>query len=106
MTSLRPWRRAVLLDIARELTICCEDPAAVAANALVLAEWAEHAPGRADQRIRIRVLDQQLAARWAQRRRMREPSPFMNDPAGFVRQAQVLYAFVIAGAEAGARSWP
>jgi len=108
--NLRPVQRAWLLDIARDLT-SCDDPAAVAANALVAAEWAGQAADRADLRVRLRVPEQQRSARNSELCRRRNepprPDPCVDNPGEFLRRAEFLYAFAVADAAAGdIWSWP
>jgi hypothetical protein len=107
--NLRPRQRAWLLDIARDLTSCADDPAAVAANALVLTESAGQASDPADLQVRIHVLQQQRSARVSELHKRRHepprPDPCLDNPGEFLHRAQVLYAFAIADAAADSWSW-
>lgn len=98
--NLRPWQRQQLLRTAIGLTSRSGNPAAVAANAEVLLAWAQQAAGRTDLAARLEALRQQesarVRARYAGRREPPRPDPCMDNPAEFVRQAQVLYAFAVA----------
>lgn len=96
---LRPGDRLTVLNVAAGLTRRCSDAAAVAAHAGVLIEWVEAAAGRADASFRLRALWQHSCSCAAVSRS--DPRPWMDDPAVFLRGAQVLYAFATASDVAG-----
>jgi hypothetical protein len=97
--SLGSRQRAELLDMAQELTSFRDDQAAVAINASVPLARAEAAWDTTDFEARMRAVQQRDSARRSMRRWRRSlRGPCMDNPAEFVRQAQVLYAFAIADA--------
>jgi hypothetical protein len=100
--------RLDILAIAASFTIARENARAVALNALPLVAWAEDAPDRQDQLLRLRAMTQH---RHNRRTRLQASPEALEGPAGpvltcdpaadnpyrFLAGAEVLYAFAIAG---------